>query len=371
MARGRAGGPLLSPADHRPHPHGDARLDHAHDHGRLLRARPRRARAPDLERAARAVAVPRHDGRHRRPGGPLRHRRADGPRLGRGPHRARRRDAPGQPHALDPWPRPLAVHRAPDGDRAHRTRPHRRRRRGARHRPRVEVPPGPVLPGAARARPPGMVRSRKRPALDWGLRLALTGTAFLVAGTLAGLGFAFDLLSGPRAGLAYAALALGGWASLTIIGTMLKVVPFLVWYHAYASLVGKAPVPTLAQLSWPAAERAAYWLLTGGMTLLAGALAAGDATWIRLAGAALAAGALAFVAALARVLHHLAPCGGLAAPVSGHPRTPAATHSMHSALDRRSHAAPVSGHPRTPAATHSMQSALERRSHAAPVSGHP
>ncbi len=155
----------------------------------------------------------------------------------------------------------------------------------------------------------GMVRSRRRPALDWGLRLALTGTVFLAAGTLMGLAFAFGLISGPRLGLAYAVLGLGGWVSLTMIGMTLKIVPFLVWYRAYAPLVGKAPVPTLAQLSWPASERLAYWLLTGGVTLLAVALAAGDAAWIRLAGAALAAGALAFVATLARVLHHLAPSG--------------------------------------------------------------
>lgn len=160
----------------------------------------------------------------------------------------------------------------------------------------------------------GMVRSRKRPALDWGLRLALTGTAFLAAGALMGLALAFDFISGPRPGLAYAALGLGGWVSLTMIGMMLKIVPFLVWYRAYAPLVGKATVPTLAQLSWPAAERLAYWLLTGGVTLLAGALAAGDAAWIRLAGAALAAGALAFVATLARVLHHLAPCAARRRP---------------------------------------------------------
>jgi hypothetical protein len=85
---------------------------------------------------------------------------------------------------------------------------------------------------------------------------------------------------------------------------MLKVVPFLVWYRVYAPRIGKAPVPTLAQLSWPALERLAYWLLAPGMLLLAGALASGVAAWIAAAGAVVAAGALAFAATLARVLHH-------------------------------------------------------------------
>ncbi len=192
-----------------------------------------------------------------------------------------------------------------------------------------------------------MVRSRRRPALDWGLRLALTGTIFLAAGTLLGLAFAFGVVSGPRPGLAYAALALGGWVSLTIIGMMLKIVPFLVWYRAYAPLVGQATVPTLAQLSWPAAERLACWLLTGGMALLVGALARGEAAWIRLAGTVIALGALAFVATLARTLHHLAPCAARRHPA------PADPTKIKSALDGRSHVAPFSGHPRTHPASRS------------------
>jgi hypothetical protein len=166
-----------------------------------------------------------------------------------------------------------------------------------------------------------MVRERKRPALDWGLRLVLTGTAYLVAATGMGLGFAFGVLSGPRAGFAYGILALGGWVSLTIAGMMLKIVPFLVWYQVYAPRAGRAPVPTLAQLSWPAGEGAAAVLLAGGVLALALAVLAGDVMWIRLAGVLTATGALAFAAALAHVLHHLMPCGarGLAASASARP----------------------------------------------------
>lgn len=150
-----------------------------------------------------------------------------------------------------------------------------------------------------------MVRSRKRPALDWGLRFALTGTAFLLASTAMGLGFAFGVLAGPRAGLAYAVLALGGWVSLTIVGMMLKIVPFLVWYRVYAPQVGRAAVPTLAQLSWPAAEGVAYVLLAGGMPALALAAGLGRAAWVRGAGLLLALGALAFAGVLGCVLSHL------------------------------------------------------------------
>jgi hypothetical protein len=166
-----------------------------------------------------------------------------------------------------------------------------------------------------------MLRGRKRPALDPGLRLVLAGAAFLVPATVLGVGLAVDAWSGPRVALAYAIAALGGWASLTIAGMMLKIVPFLVWYRAYSPHVGRAPVPTLAALSWPRAERAAVALLVAGVAALAVAVWSGDATLIRVAGAVTAAGAVAFSMALGRVLAHLrhgvrvapAPAGAVAA----------------------------------------------------------
>jgi metal-sulfur cluster biosynthetic enzyme len=151
-----------------------------------------------------------------------------------------------------------------------------------------------------------MARTRKRPALDWGLRFVLTASGFLIAAGALGLALAFDLLSGPRVALAYAVLALGGWVSLTIVGMTLKIIPFLVWYRVYAPQAGRAPVPTLAQLGWPAAEARAYGFLTGGVLTLAVALAIGQARLIGAAGVLLAAGGLCFAATIATTLHHMA-----------------------------------------------------------------
>jgi hypothetical protein len=153
----------------------------------------------------------------------------------------------------------------------------------------------------------GMVRGSRRPHLDWGLRFVLTGALALAPATVLGVMLAFDLVSGPRVALAYAALGLGGWASLTIAGMLLKIVPFLVWSHAYAPRAGRQPVPTLPELGWPAGERAAWVLLTLGFATLPLALWVGDATAIRATGAIVAAGALTFAATLARVLHHAVP----------------------------------------------------------------
>jgi hypothetical protein len=165
-----------------------------------------------------------------------------------------------------------------------------------------------------------MVRTARRPHLDAGLRLVLAGALFLVSTAVLGLGFAFDVIAGPRLALAYAVLALGGWASLTIAGMMLKIVPFLVWYRAYGPHVGRAPIPTLAQIGWPAAEALALVLLTAGMAGLALAALVGEVSALRAAGAIVAAGALAFTATLARVLGHLGSTPRPAALATGEGR---------------------------------------------------
>jgi hypothetical protein len=153
----------------------------------------------------------------------------------------------------------------------------------------------------------GIVRRRRRPTLDWGLRCILTGAACLAPAALLGLALALGIVSGPRPAVAYAVLALGGWVSLTIVGMMLKIVPFLVWYRVYAPRAGREPVPTLSQLSSPGAERLAYGGLSAGVLALAGAVAAGAPAAIAAAGTVVALGALAFAAALGRTLLYLRP----------------------------------------------------------------
>jgi hypothetical protein len=154
----------------------------------------------------------------------------------------------------------------------------------------------------------GMVRTRKRPALDWGLRFVLTGAIALVPAAALGLALALDLVAGPRMALAYATLAVGAWATLTIVGMLLKIVPFLVWYRVYAPRAGREPVPALPDLAWPGGERVAWALLTLGFAGLSAAVAAGDPILIRMAGIVVAAGGGTFAAALGRVLHPLLPC---------------------------------------------------------------
>jgi hypothetical protein len=166
-----------------------------------------------------------------------------------------------------------------------------------------------------------IARARRRPALDWGLGSVLTATGFLGLATAMGLGLALRITRGPRIALAYAVLGLGGWISLTIVGMMLRIVPFLVWYRVYAPRVGRERVPPLRDLGWPRLEGLAWAGLTGGFLALAAAAAAGTPGWIRASGGLVALGAVAFAGALARVLWHLASPWSLAPPA--HPSGPA------------------------------------------------
>jgi hypothetical protein len=153
-----------------------------------------------------------------------------------------------------------------------------------------------------------LLRSSRRPAFDWALRFLVAGATYLALAAALGVALAVGAAGGPRWALTYGVLALGGWVSLTIIGMMLKIVPFLVWYRAYAPRAGRLPVPGLADLRSPVMEAIAFVALTAGIAVLAVAVAVGDAAAIRAASVVVLAGSLAFAVSVASILRHLVPC---------------------------------------------------------------
>ena len=145
-------------------------------------------------------------------------------------------------------------------------------------------------------------RARQRPTIDAGMRTAaaalvvLAGAAAL-GGYLGLTGFA----TRPHLATAYvSALVLG--ISIFVAAHTYKIVPFLVWYHRFGPLAGKAPVPKVADLYSTRWAGAAGTLLTVGTAAVAAGIAFRQAAvtaagaWVFLAGAAVEGVQMALVA---------------------------------------------------------------------------
>ena len=109
-----------------------------------------------------------------------------------------------------------------------------------------------------------MRRSRLRRLPDLGMKFSFTAFSFLALAVALGLGLRFLHLSDEwREGwvLTYVMAVVLGVFSMVIIGMLYKIVPFLVWFHTFASRVGSGPVPLLKDLFNEKVGKAQYWLM--------------------------------------------------------------------------------------------------------------
>jgi len=143
-----------------------------------------------------------------------------------------------------------------------------------------------------------ILRQRLRKTLDLALSYYAIAVGYLVAGTTFGLTLGLGLWEGtlsPNAqAMIYGYLGLGGWVTLTIMGMLHKIVPFLVWFNRYSAKAGREPVPLLkdmldTRIGWIALI---FWNL--GLLGSIVALAAGNPGWLQIAGVGLAVGAYTF-----------------------------------------------------------------------------
>lgn len=90
------------------------------------------------------------------------------------------------------------------------------------------------------------IHRRKRRRVDGSVRFWWAGLASaplalpLAAGALWG--------THPRWSVALGFTVVWGWAGLIAHGMLSRIVPFLVWFHRYAALVGRVPVPSMRGL---------------------------------------------------------------------------------------------------------------------------
>jgi hypothetical protein len=134
-------------------------------------------------------------------------------------------------------------------------------------------------------------RHRKKPALDPGLRLAATALAFLVVALVIAPFFIAQGISAPRVAVAYVTTLLLGGISLFVAGHYYKIVPFLVWYHRFGPLVGKRPVPRVAELYSARLGNLALVLLAAGVVGLVVVTIIGAASVARVPASIFAVGA--------------------------------------------------------------------------------
>ena len=145
-------------------------------------------------------------------------------------------------------------------------------------------------------------RARKRPRLDAGLEHAGVGLLFLVLAALLGpavLAFGRDH---ARLAVAYVMLGLVGGLSLYVVGQFYKIVPFLAWIVRFRAVVGRRPVPAVADLYSARAARLDLIAFSLGIPAMAAGVLFGSTGVVRLGSALFLAAVLLFVSQLVRIV---------------------------------------------------------------------
>jgi hypothetical protein len=163
-----------------------------------------------------------------------------------------------------------------------------------------------------------ILRARKRRVLDWGLRYFLT--ALSLYAPLSGLALVLcwpslpvTVFTGQLENL-YGWVGLVGVVSFAILGMLYKIVPFLVWYHAYSREIGRCRVPALGELCSAPLQAVTYWLLVASLLGVSLATVLSHERAVRWSCALLGLSLVLFAANTAKILRHffrptLAPLG--------------------------------------------------------------
>jgi hypothetical protein len=154
------------------------------------------------------------------------------------------------------------------------------------------------------------VRARKRRTLDWGIRYFLTAVALLLPLSLLSLtlswpGLPLNAFTGQLENL-YGFLGLIGVVSFAIMGMLYKIIPFLVWFGTYSKHIGRAKVPSLADLYSPRLQGIGYWSFLGGLGLASAGILCQREGVVRLGALGLTVSVFMLIVNVGRMLTHLA-----------------------------------------------------------------
>lgn len=154
-----------------------------------------------------------------------------------------------------------------------------------------------------------IVRARKRSTIDWGVKSFLTAVTML-----APLSLLAAVLSWPRLPLnvftgqlenLYGFLGLIGFVTFAIVGMLHKIIPFLVWFHSYSPYIGRAQVPSLAEMYSERLQIGSYWTWLAGLTATSVGIVFQNGIIVRIGAISLAASLAVFVVNVGKVLSHV------------------------------------------------------------------
>jgi hypothetical protein len=153
-----------------------------------------------------------------------------------------------------------------------------------------------------------MLRARKRPALDWGVKTFLVATALLLPTCLLALVLSWPRLpQNPFLGMlenVYGLLGLLGVVTLAILGMLHKILPFLVWFGVYSPHVGRAQLPLTTHMVSERLQRHGLWAWLAGLVILSGAILRQNELGVRAGALCLLAGLLLFLWNAVKVFTH-------------------------------------------------------------------
>jgi hypothetical protein len=140
--------------------------------------------------------------------------------------------------------------------------------------------------------------------IDWTMRHALAGVAYLVL--TAGLGLSLTWIEagtalGNGVAGAYGVLGLLGWVSNFIVGMSYQLFPGFI---AGLRVTAGWPRLSIADLAFPRFRAFVFFLLNAGVLLLAGALIVSELILARLGAVSIAFGGLVYVTVMARTLSY-------------------------------------------------------------------
>ena len=153
-----------------------------------------------------------------------------------------------------------------------------------------------------------ILRARKRAAMDWGVRGFLTAVSFMfplsiIAAVLSWPGLPVNTYTMQLENV-YGFLGLVGVVSFAIIGMLYKIIPFIVWFGTYSQHIGRAQVPSLAELYSARLQIISYWIYLAGLLTTLLAMEFSNITAVRCGTGLLAASLAVFGFNVATMLRH-------------------------------------------------------------------